>query len=1316
MKTLSDIIKALVNKESIIIDERITISDIFRLLDTIDTEIRGLTGGEDSDSLGSKGYFPPTFFENVDIGLDYFEFTPGDDGIGRRIQFTLSWDNANWTIIPDVFTIEGFSVRVDVLDSLFNGELKGLVELEGYEFIADIQLPDLVMRASLNTPPDNRPSPLALLQRFSTLPSNQLTSLPTDTQLSSFEILANPGAKRFFLHFEIDQLPLGSHISLDTQIQLGYTHGIIDAAFWANFLIDIDGKPDLDILITAVTNDPKVGWQLEGGLATRNLTLDDFTNWISKKFLKDAAVDTGFAGNIGLDYLYLAYDTANEQFTFSIEFSINREKSDKAESGPFDAKLNIDFELNKTDANSYGLTLGGEMTLGEGDQERIFDLIFHREKKLNKTQNSLLALYRKPDGEHVTIKEILAPLITDKSILDATEQLSFSLKNAMLVLEFDKSSNGSTSKYLLGVEVDFGIDLSGLGKLPIIGQQFAGQGALKLGFQPLLTSFAPTDDLSKIKNLLPPGSPTIPDNLNPGFSLATTITFGEFSKVINLGMSPADRQIASGQEDGNHVPAAATADESKTPSEETPRQSADVNQSFGALSISRLNLGYESGTIKMGIDGQLRLGPLEVALFGLGAAYDIKESHFKASLDGLVLNFNKPPLSITGGFFRFDRGEATPPDYVGELNLQMEEFGLLVLGAFSQMADGHPSMFLYVFVDVPLGGPVFFFVEGLALGFGYNRKLDVPPIDQLYKFPLVADAIGSSPQVPAATGAGTQAEQAELLRQKFEMLATYIYPEEGQYFLAVGLKFNSFKILNCFALLTVGFGHSFDIGIMGIGRVTTPPEAPVATANIEMAFSIRYQPAEGFIGANGILTPNTYVYSPLVRLEGGFAFYAWMKGKHEGDFVVSIGGYHPAFKVPTHYPSKAAVPRVSLGWVLNDNITIKGEAYFATTPHAMMAGGALVALFDSDPPPSHQTQQVDKKDKKRPKKHTITVKASFTAGVDFLIYWEPFHYEADAYVEIYAKASLHTKVGTYSKSLSARADVNIWGPEFAGTARIKAKVFGFKVHFHLDFGANPKQQPQKVDWPTFAKKFLPANYEETSLSLVIQQGLVKTIKASDRVDGGSGDLWVINPKELKLGVSSNIPLTQKDAIYANPVAGDKPLTDFNGQILRQKPAPINHTLSISCKDSEGEEISPFIFIDVNKNYPVSLWTKDGEYAPAKPGLNEDQVISALSGHIIMPKNPPKALQSHSFHVSNLNYEEPSGSLPLNLFPASRFTFTPVADVPDPPVDPLDPLTVINRNKLLAGMGMNPLKETQLKSGLFDNFSTRPELMAFTPKV
>lgn len=1283
-------------------------------------------------------------------------FDPSDEEKLTYVSTRLSFgEGKSWPLIPEAefefLTIGGLwaNLRIDhPLESEYRFptvQVGGVFAIDDAHIEITARWPDLAVQGSLRAGDSIEVG--ALLEKFS-LPISSLPGGEDTLGISSLSFLAEPlgTTKSFNFLCTVDNvwkiaITTDEALSIDQlSLYLAYQSG--DEGGLSGTLSGKFTIAGIDLYMSA---DFQSGGLLFTGQAAMQNPISigeiiaDLADRSGLGISLPSALKTATVSNIELNY-----DTSTKGFKFTFEAAVT---------DPLTADIIIDLELNNDGAGNYHTYFSGHLTLGTGDDQRTFDLIFDQQSQAapagdditapsatgattpSTTSNTLIALYQKPDGDHLSIGNLVSTVINDTVLVEDLNKLTFSLKNALLVFEHDGDGETSDNKYLFAVDVDFGIDLSGLGNLPIIGQQLAGKGPLELAFQPIIDSGF--TDLSAVKALLPDGSPAIPDTLSGAFALATTITFGDFNKVINLGMSSdAKKAIDPGLESTPN----ATANGSTGPTDTAPTQSTDINKNFGALSISRLNLAYESGTIKLGIDGALKIGPLEVALFGLGASYTIEDSAFSAKLDGLMLDFEKPPLTIAGGFFRIDRSPK-PPDYVGELNLKMEEFGLLLLGAFSQMEDGHPAMFLYLFVDAPLGGPIFFFVEGLAFGFGYNRRLEVPPIDKMYKFPLVADAIGASPQQASATGGGTPAQKADLLKEKFQMLADYIYPEEGQYFLAVGLKFNSFKIVDCFALLSVGFGEELDFAIMGIARVTTPPESPIPTTNVEMAFSVHVDPAEGLVAANGILTPNTYVYNPFVHIDGGFAFSAWMFGEHEGDFVVTVGGYNPVFDVPDHYPSRNAVPRLRLSWQFSDYIAIGGEVYFAITPKAMMLGGALFANFTSNPPhiqdqslgqqsdqPGDDTKNGDD-DKKKSK---VDVEASFIAGVDFLIHWEPFYYEADAYVEIYAKASMDTFLGTFSKSLSARADVRTWGAykelkddigvvtgtylEFAGTASIEAKVFGIKFHYDVDFGVTTAQQPpKKLEWDTFASKFLPTDFAQDALSLVIKGGLVKTIKASERTDGSPGDLWIVNPKDLELVVSSLFPISDgTDDIYANPVAGPESELDSRGQIIAQKPAVITSTLEYTTT-LNGVANSFFQFIPVNKNYPDSLWTKNGDYATALPLINGDQHINAKGGYRITPLIPPKALATHSFHVSNLSYEEPPGPLPLNLFPPQNFQFQPRAEADAQTVDPKDAEVAKERSELLTEMQFDPVQDVQLKTNMFDMFTERPEVYTYSPK-
>lgn len=82
-------------------------------------------------------------------------------------------------------------------------------------------------------------------------------------------------------------------------------------------------------------------------------------------------------------------------------------------------------------------------------------------------------------------------------------------------------------------------------------------------------------------------------------------------------------------------------------------------------------------------------------------------------------------------------------------------------------------------------------------------------------------------------------------------------------------------------------------------------------------------------------------------------------------------------------------------------MTITGEAYFALTPSCIMAGGRLDIVFQAGP-----------------------IRAWFHARADFLIAWQPFHYDIDIAVRI--GIAFQTEIATLTFEVGA--SVHLWGP------------------------------------------------------------------------------------------------------------------------------------------------------------------------------------------------------------------------------------------------------------------------------------------------
>ena len=218
-----------------------------------------------------------------------------------------------------------------------------------------------------------------------------------------------------------------------------------------------------------------------------------------------------------------------------------------------------------------------------------------------------------------------------------------------------------------------------------------------------------------------------------------------------------------------------------------------------------------------------------------------------------------------------------------------------------------------------------------AGGFGINRKLVVPTdLSRFGDYPLIqALDIAAQPQNPM--------DQLRALGQYFPM-------EKGTFWFAAGLSFNSFALVDGIAVVAVEIGDGLDINLLGLARMALP-RPQVALVSIELALLVRFSSAEGVLWVQGQLTDNSWLLYPDIKLTGGFAFVIWFKGEHKGEFVLTLGGYHPDF----HRDGYPQVPRLGLRWSIGSNIVIKSGSYFALTSEALMAGGDFEASAQFGP-------------------------------------------------------------------------------------------------------------------------------------------------------------------------------------------------------------------------------------------------------------------------------------------------------------------------------------------------------------------------------
>jgi len=911
----------------------------------------------------------------------------------------------------------------------------------------------------------------------------------------------------------------------------------------------------------------------------------------------------------------------------------------------------FDFDITMTPVaeddpdGGFEKHFGGEVTLGvefdddgkpKPDTGMTFDLIFDAKAE----SENFIAVYRNPAGKMTSLKPILASVMGPHGAPD----VRFVVRDAILTASRLKKSDDFG--HILALSIDAGADLS---KLPIVGQALPADEAIMLGFKPLATNRdIPTEELAALNALLPDG--VVPfggknaDPIKDRFQMSTHLTLGSFEIDLDQPLTMIEgKKHADGDEasfDIEHVKVPPTDKARKPPPPEDPIHWKKIQKSFGPLSIARIGLGFDlpQMTAKAVVDASIGGGGLTLTAMGLGATYNISTKKLGFALDGLGLAYANGPTSISGALLQLKKGE-----YVGEAMIHTATFGLSALGAYSD-TDNFKSLFVYAFLDYPIGGPPFAFVEGAAIGFGYNRRVRDIGVDEIREFPFVKEAIAPSstpPQPPK-----TPAEAQEALLEEMRGLDSWVTPVEGEYFLAAGIKFNSFRIVDSFALAIVTFGDRFRVDILGTSTIVLPPAPPEATAEekanepklavIDMSMDAKFHPDEGLLGVDATLGDTSWFLSKACTLKGGFAFCSWFSGPHSGDFVTSLGGYYPNFKIPDHYPRPR---RLELTWHVSDFVEIKGNAYFALTPNAMMAGGHYDATWSVG-----------------------NLWASFSVGADFLMQWKPFHYEGQVSVEISA--------GYGSLSGSIGASVELFGPEFSGTAHFKFLM----VSFDVDFGAD-KPTVKAIPWGEFKTSFLPADKDKI-VTVSPTHGVMRTIPAAKAPDAepqaasrvapiaamsaaamppdaeshlmamaamasapiDDGPTYVVNPKELQIATSSLVPASE--LAWTNPPeSGDKHI-NVDGVNADFGVAPMNlkaitsakHHISITLNGNPVEH--RFRMAGQTKPFAAAMWGVNGQ----TPDMGADAVANVLGAAQISPLKPVTAGQTTAIPRKNVKFD------------------------------------------------------------------------------
>lgn len=560
------------------------------------------------------------------------------------------------------------------------------------------------------------------------------------------------------------------------------------------------------------------------------------------------------------------------------------------------------------------------------------------------------------------------------------------------------------------------------------------------------------------------------------------------------------------------------------------------------------------------------------------------------------------------------------------------------------------TFFIYAMLSAANGcgptiGPIQF--TGIALGYGYNRSLIVPRIEEVAKFPLVQMALGES----KAQNFDISKQLGKPLEDPVSVLADmkdYVVQQQGQQFACLGVRFTVSGIITCFALVVVQWTYSeIELSMIGLARFQHPRD-PKATpiCYVELQLLMTLKPKDGTFQLQALLTNNSWIVNKDCKLTGGFALFVWFDGEHKGDWVITFGGYHPRFVRPAHYP---IVPRIGVNWRISNNLTMKGSMYLAITPSCGMLGLRSEMVFRAG-----------------------RVSAWFTAFLDVIVNWQPLYFEADIGISLRVEVSLWIT----SLKVTIGASIRMWGPPVGGIAHIDLAV----ISFDIDFGEKPKKPELVSSWQVFCYNFLNLSGSDTATDAfpVVQPTLasgrnnVSNIPNSRREqpsDKRDDDVWIVRGDELELAAASVVPVSKLNVgtvMTNSPPAGVQPTTLSGKSMMVTEPLVLenkgrlkgvlrsNKPQSFSVHPM-GKTLGSVLNVTIvqdeaGKTRPTNLagWTMEEEISalpaalwdPAKPNLTPSEPSAKLlEGCITGLKKlrPPRGTLGNKFAPKRLDW-------------------------------------------------------------------------------
>jgi hypothetical protein len=584
-----------------------------------------------------------------------------------------------------------------------------------------------------------------------------------------------------------------------------------------------------------------------------------------------------------------------------------------------------------------------------------------------------------------------------------------------------------------------------------------------------------------------------------------------------------------------------------------------IQRGFGPLYLEQIGFGatMPSGRVErvsLLMDGSVSMFGLTCAVDDLQITYITTDGDFfnaanwSVDLAGLAVSANMAGITIAGGLLKQTTDKGI--EYLGMLLGRFAVYGVTIYGGYGEGVDGgqkFTAFFAVGAVNGPIGGPPAFFLTGIGGGFGINRQLVVPTdLSRFGDYPLIqALDIAAQPQEPM--------KQLRALGQYFPM-------RKGTFWFAAGLSFNSFALVDGIAVVGVQIGDGLDINLLGLARMALP-RPQVALVSIELALLVRFSSSEGVLWVQGQLTDNSWLLYPDIKLTGGFAYVIWFKGEHAGEFVLTLGGYHPDF----HRDGYPLVPRLGLRWSIGSAIVIKAGGYFALTSEALMAGGDFEASAHFGP-----------------------AWAEVKFGAHGIIYFDPFHYHVNAYAHIAAGVTIDTWLfGEITISISIGARIDVTGPDFHGRATFEVGP----IELTVEFGGSDQAQKQPLGPAVFIEKYLEAGDDGgASAHAVITSFGALPAKGENATPDGSAARPYVVVVEFGLTFTSTVPAATVTRTLAPANATTQHAPSRALGVAPMDASNLLPAITLEWRRSGAAQTFPFVAVARPfSSFPAGIW-------------------------------------------------------------------------------------------------------------------------------